>query len=302
MSLVIDANMKLLCDRMHITSSRMIRDYGLSTVDEVIEEEAKKGNSHAVSYAREYYHSPEKLIRIFELTNPENKYKIIYHMDDHTKAKVLPLLKPEDLVMGLYFFKQERLLQFMMNVDIEELVNVIKAKFPLEQLVQMFTEADLAYFFMQDQLDRNVVMEQLKSLPQDVLQQFVEGVTGQPYKDADVQGLFSSMEQLPDDKFHKFMAAIDPEVQRQLVFQMTQENNDYLTLFPNITYVNMLEQLPKQDMVAPMVMLNQETLINMISELPENLIAIVASQVDTHEFAKLLQHGNMRWIEDAMMI
>ena len=42
MSLVIDANMKLFAERMNITSSRMIRDYGLSTVDEIIEAEAER--------------------------------------------------------------------------------------------------------------------------------------------------------------------------------------------------------------------------------------------------------------------
>ena len=36
MSIVIDANMKLFADRVGITSSRMIRDYGLSSVDEII--------------------------------------------------------------------------------------------------------------------------------------------------------------------------------------------------------------------------------------------------------------------------
>ena len=50
---VIDANMKLFADRMHITSSRMIRDYGLSTVDEIIEEEAKRGNKRALNVAKE---------------------------------------------------------------------------------------------------------------------------------------------------------------------------------------------------------------------------------------------------------
>ena len=39
MSIVIDANMKLFADRVGITSSRMIRDYGLSSVDEIIEKE-----------------------------------------------------------------------------------------------------------------------------------------------------------------------------------------------------------------------------------------------------------------------
>ena len=53
MSIVLDANMKLFAERMNITSSRMIRDYGLSTVDEIIEAEAEKGNYQAVRYARE---------------------------------------------------------------------------------------------------------------------------------------------------------------------------------------------------------------------------------------------------------
>ena len=66
MSIVIDANMRRFADRMNITSSRMIRDYGLSTVDEIIEAEAEKGNTTAVKYARDYYPSPEKLIKLFQ--------------------------------------------------------------------------------------------------------------------------------------------------------------------------------------------------------------------------------------------
>ena len=76
MALVIDANMKLFADRMNITSSRMIREYGLSTVDEIIEAEAEKGNTQAVKYAREYYHSPEKLIKLFKLFSLVIKLKL----------------------------------------------------------------------------------------------------------------------------------------------------------------------------------------------------------------------------------
>ena len=52
MSLVIDANMKLFAERMNITSSRMIQDYGLKSVDEIIEAEAAQGNSQAVKFAQ----------------------------------------------------------------------------------------------------------------------------------------------------------------------------------------------------------------------------------------------------------
>ena len=82
MSIVLDTNMKLFAERLNITSSRMVQDYGLKTVDEIIEAEAAQGNTQAVNYAREMYNSPEKLIKIFKLTDVENKFVILHNMDD----------------------------------------------------------------------------------------------------------------------------------------------------------------------------------------------------------------------------
>lgn len=302
MALVIDANMKLFAERLNITSSRMIQDYGLSTVDEIIKAETEKGNTKAVRYAKEYYSSPDKLIDIFKLADVENKYVLISHMDERTRLKLLPFLSNEDLVMGMYFFTQEKLLKMLMEVDITELVQVVLAAFPVEQIMQLYTEEDLMGFFMNQQLPKAAVIEQLRALPPDMMQKFVESVTGQPYGETDPMELINSISQLPDDKFGKFMACIDPDVQRQLVFQLTQKDPNYLTLFSNETYVNMLSTLMKQDMVAPMVMLSQESLIEMNSLLPKDLLSIVAAQIDTKEFAKFLQDGHMDILESAMMI
>ena len=134
MTLVIDANMHMFADRMNISAHRMIRDYGLATVDEIIEKEAERGNSSAIEYARKYYHSPEKLIKLFKLTDVENKFAIINKMDEKTRLKVLPLLDKDDLVMGLYFFTQDKLLEMMMESDIEEVVRVVLEAFPFEQI------------------------------------------------------------------------------------------------------------------------------------------------------------------------
>lgn len=302
MSLVIDANMKLFADRMNITSSRMIREYGLSTVDEIIEAEAERGNTRAVNYAREYYHSPEKLIKLFELTDIENKFVLLHKMDDTTREKVLPLLKQDELVMGLYFFTQEKLLEMLMEVDIEELVRVVQEAFPLEQIILMFTEEDLMNFFLSDELERYDVMEQIKALPPEVMQTFIEGVTGKPMEETGSNNFIRSLEAFSDDDFKKFMSQIDPDVQRQLTFQLTKQKPEYLTLFENETYVNMLNTLLKPEMVKPMIMLNKDTLVNMLTELPSDLMSIVTAQVDTREFAKFLQDGHMDLIEDAWMI
>ena len=302
MSLVINANMKLFADRMNITSSRMIRDYGLSTIDEIIEAEAERGNTSAVNYARSYYHSPEKLIEIFKLTNVENKFVLINSMNDSTRRQLLPLLEQEDLLMGMYFFTQEKLLEMLMKVDIEELVRVVQEAFPLEQIVMMFPEEDLAEFMQNKDLDRTDVMEQIKIMPPDMLQQFIEGVTGMPMEQTGSKNFINSLEQMSDEHFQKFMAQIDPDVQRQLTFQLTKEEPKYLNLFSNECYVNMLNTLMKPEMVKPMIMLNKETMVTMLNELPDEMMSIVAAQIDPKEFAEFLQDGHMDLLEKAMMI
>ncbi len=302
MSIVLDTNMKLFAERLNITSSRMVQDYGLKTVDEIIEAEAAQGNTQAVNYAREMYNSPEKLIKIFKLTDVENKFVILHNMDDKTRLMVLPLLEKEDLVMGLYFFTKDKLLSMLMEVDIEELVNVITNTFPLQEIVMMFTEDDLAQFFQNEKLEKYDVINQLKSMPPEVMQKFVEGVTGQPSDETNPLDLIKSIEELPIDKYRDFMSSIDPDVQRQLTFQLTKQKPEYLELFENETYVNMLSTLMKTEMVKPMVFLEKDTLMEMVSILPDDLLSIVAAQVDTKKFAEFLLEDHLDVLEQALMI
>ncbi len=302
MSVVLDTNMKLFAERLNITSSRMIRDYGMSTVDEIIEAEAAQGNTQAVNYAREMYNSPSKLIKIFKLTDVENKFVILHNMDDKTRLQVLPLLEKEDLVMGMYFFTKDKLLSMLMEVDIEELVNVILGAFPLQEIVMMFTEDDLAAFFQNEKLEKYDVINQLKAMPPEVMKKFVEGVTGRPSEETNPLDLIKSIEQLPIDKYRDFMSSIDPDVQRQLTFQLTKQKPEYLQLFENYTYVNMLSTLMKTEMVKPMIYLEKDTMMEMVSILPDDLLSIVAAQVDTRAFAEFLLEGHTDVLEQALMI
>ena len=302
MAVVLDTNMKLFAERLNITSSRMVRDYGMKTVDEIIEAEAAQGNTQAINYAREMYNSPSKLIKIFKLADVENKFVILHNMDDKTRLMVLPLLEKEDLVMGLYFFTKEKLLSMLMDVDIEELVNVILGAFPLQEIVMMFTEDDLAAFFQNEKLEKYDVINQLKCMPPEVTKKFVEGVTGRPSEETNPLELIKSIEQLPIDQYRDFMSAIDPDVQRQLTFQLTKQKPEYLQLFENETYVNMLSTLMKAEMVKPMVFLEKDTLMEMVSILPDDLLSIVAAQVDTRAFAEFLLEGHLDVLEQALMI
>ena len=303
MAIVIDANMAMFAERLHISASRMVQDYGLKTIDEIIEAEAAQGNTQAVNCAREMFNSPEKLIKIFRLASVENKFVLIKSMDRDTREEILPMLEKDDLLMGLYFFKQEKLLKMLQAVDIEELLNVVKDAFPFEQIILMIPEEDMAQFFQAKELDKYVIANELNSLPHEVMRGFIEGLTGQAFdKVEDPQGIIDGIIALPEDKFRDFMSQIDPDVQRQLVFQITKKNDEYLQLFDNNMYVDMLSKLMKNDMVPSMIALEKETLVDMVSELPEDLMSIVASQVDTMDFAKYLIEGHKEFLEKAWMM
>ena len=226
---------------------------------------------------------------------------ILSNMSSIDRKQIMRMLEQEDLVMGLYFFTQEKLLQMLMETDIKELVNVVKEAFPHEKLVMMFSEEDLSKFMANKDLNRFDVMEQLKSMPPEIIQKFVEGVTGMQSSPEKFNEIIMNLNSLSDDKFSKFMSMIDPDVQRQLTFQLTQKNPEYLQLFENKTYVEMLATLMKPEMVKPMIMLEKETLVDMMLELSPELMSIVGAQVNAEEFAKFLQDGRMDLLEKALV-
>ena len=55
-------------------------------------------------------------------------------------------------------------------------------------------------------------------------------------------------------------------------------------------------------MVPSMIALEKESLIKMNSVLPDDLMSIVAAQVDTKEFAKFLIEGHMDFLKEALML
>lgn len=302
MSLIIDANMKLFADRIGITSSRMIEDYGLSTIDEIIEAETEKGNAAAYNYAIEMGESPAKLIQTLQLHSTENRFRILDSMNPVDLKYILPLLSEQDLVMGLSFFKQDYILKMLENVSVYELANSALEFFPLEELLKMFDEEDYAMFFMNDELEKEVVMEQIRSLPEDIMQIFIESVTGQPQEDVDANELMTNIESFDDDKFKKFTAALPIEVQMQLAYQLIIEDKERLLMFQPESYIKVLGKLQKPDMIKSLIGLNKYSLIMMNAELPRDLMAVVGAQADATDFARFIQKNGKSIIGKALMI
>ena len=57
----------------------------------------------------------------------------------------------------------------------------------------------------------------------------------------------------------------------------------------------------KPEMVKPMIMLEKETLVDMMLELTPELMSIVGAQVNAEDLAKFLQDGRMELLQKALV-
>jgi len=265
-----------------------LNTYAEKSVEEIITEEAKQGNTEAANYSRELFGDTDELIRSFKLAEPSNKYQIINSMDSNQLDKLLPLLDSEDLVLGLNFFTQEKLLKMFDKVPSIEAANVALGVFTLEQVVQMLPIEQLEKFFFNDDVEKEQVIKQLTRMPHEVLIQMVESITGEPANEDDSMALIASIASLPEKQYKETMANMDPTVQIQVIYQMAHDDNRILGLFDSYAYSQMIQQLQKPDMVKSMIGLEKESLQTMITELPKDLFATVATQIDTEVLANFL--------------
>jgi len=287
MTISLNTDQYHLMTKLNITTSRM-RDYTNKSVDDIIRAEAESGNTVARDYGRKLFGNIAELIETFQLDDPTNKYNILNQMSAEQRELVLLLLDDEDMVMGLNFFTQEKLERMMSKVSVAEAANVALEAFTLPQIIAMMPEEELAAFFMSDEIPKEMLTAQLRNLDPELLIQLTESVTGQAADENDASKLIAQISSLPDKQFKETMAGLDPEIQQQIVFQMATEDINVMLNFSNHAYVDMISQLQKPDMVKSMIALESTSLQRMTRQLPEDLFSIVATQIDTEEFAKLL--------------
>ena len=81
---------------------------------------------------------------------------------------------------------------------------------------------------------------------------------------------------------------MNPDAKRVMVMNMYQQDEEVLQLFPAESYIAMLGILEKEEMMPCVNAFQTETLINMDSQLPPELMAIVLTQMDPKVLAQLL--------------
>ena len=289
----LDIDLSYLTKNFEIGTQRL-NQYGSKSIEEIMETEAEQGNPKAEKFEREVLNDPKQLLKLFKLANPRNRYAILSNMNSRDLEYIMQYLEPGDLLLGLMFFTKEKLLDLIYDLPKDKICSIVFQAFSMEQFLKLIPEKEIDKFFDSDKLDKDKVLEIVESLPPEKLNKMIEKYMYQEEGKIQEDNNWSAehvvnwMNQLEPDKFKKALKCFEREEKSQLITELTKQDQNLRNEFSKNALTFPLRQLDKQDIVKNMNKLEPDDLIKMVNELPDELMSVVATQIDPEGFAQVL--------------
>lgn len=291
MSLVIDSNLEYLQNILHISKVTFEEKYANMSVDEIIEAEAAQGNQQAIELAQELTINTSLVMELFDLADTNNKYMILREMSAQQLQTFLPEMEESDLLQGLYFFTEDKLMKMLEALPAEQLVNTVFQMFSKEEIVQLLPEEQLDKFLTSHDIDKNKILKHMQSIPEEYVAQVLEQITGEAQEGQDSIDLAKKFGELNPLEYQDALKAFQPTQKQQLVLSLGKEHEEWFQLFDADAYTKVINREKQQpEVVKAMSVIDPEYIQNMITELPNDLLSIVITQIDTEKFADILMN------------
>lgn len=287
MSLVIESTLLYLQSKLGISEAKM-QTYADKSVEEILQAEAAQGNQAAVQMAADMFSDPNQLIELFQLADPNNKLVIMSSMTSAQLEKLVPMLETNDMLQGLQFFSEDGLMNLLQDIPMEELVKTVFEMFSEQQIIEYMPEKQLDKLLTSTDMDKEMLLKNLKSIPEMYLQQIIESVTGEEAQ-GDSAELVRQIGQLGDLNYKNAITNLQPKQKRDLTLLLTSSEPKLYEKFDADAYTHIIQrERTKDEMVKSMGVIKPEYLEKMMNKLPQDLLSVVTTQIDTDKFADAL--------------
>ncbi len=287
MSLVIESTLLYLQSKLGISEAKM-QAYADKSVEEILQAEAAQGNQAAVQMAADMFSDPNQLIELFQLADPNNKLVIMRSMTSAQLEKLVPMLETNDMLQGLQFFSEDGLMNLLQDIPMEELVKTVFEMFSEQQIIEYMPEKQLDKLLTSTDMDKEMLLKNLKSIPEMYLQQIIESVTGEEAQ-GDSTELVRQIGQLGDLNYKNAITNLQPKQKRDLTLLLTSSEPKLYEKFDADAYTHIIQrERTKDEMVKSMGVIKPEYLEKMMNKLPQDLLSVVTTQIDTDKFADAL--------------
>ena len=302
MSLVIDSNLEYLQNILHISNVTFQEKYADMSVDEIIEAEAAAGNQYAIELAKELTSNTSLVMELFDLADTENKYMILRELTSQQLQEFLPEMEEKDLLQGLFFFTQDKLMKLLEELPAEQLVNTVFEMFSQEEVVKFMPDEQLDKFLTSTDIDKNKILKHMQSIPEEYVAQVLEQITGESHENMKSYDLSKEFGELNPLQYKDALIAFQPTQKQQLVLSLGKEHEEWFQLFDADAYTKIINREKQQpEVVKAMSVIEPEYIQNMLKELPNDLLSLVITQMDTKQFTEMLMEQFPEVIAEIIM-
>lgn len=288
MSLAISSTLEYLQMRLGISEAKM-QIYADKSLEQILDAEAAQGNQAAIQMAADMFSDPNQLVELFQLADPENKLVIMQSMTSAQLEKLVPMLETDDLVEGLQFFTQDSLMDLLKEIPKEELVKTVFQMFSEQQIIENMPDKQLDKLLTSTDMDKEMLLQNLKSIPEMYLQQILESVTGEESKESNANDLVNQIGQLGDMQYKHAIMNLQPTQKQELTLSLTGREPKLYEKFDTDAYTHIIaREREKDEIVKSFGVIKPEYLQKMIDKLPQDILAVVTTQIDTDKFADSL--------------
>jgi hypothetical protein len=150
---------------------------------------------------------------------------------------------------------------------------------PEEQLDKFLTDSDL---------DKEKLLQSMKFIPAMYLQQIVESVTGEEAT-GNSEEMIAQIGQFGDQDYKNALTNFQPAQKQQLTYILANQEPKLFEKFDTDAYTHIINrERDKNEMIKSMSVIKPEYLEKMIDQLPQDLLSVVTTQIDTEKFADAL--------------
>ncbi|MBQ2645334.1 hypothetical protein IJG14_07180 [bacterium] len=285
--ITLDVNLSYLIKNYGVNTKR-INQAGLTTIDEFMETEAVQGNTQAASFEDDVFGDADSILELYQLTSPKNRFLILKNMKTDELQYLMQFLGEDVLYDSLRFLSQEKLTKMVSQLPKEKLATVVFSSFSVQDFLKVTQEKEINKFFQSPKIEKNKIIKSVEGLEQSKLQGMMELLTGQPCSHCDSREVQAQLLNLDNRKFQRTLEAFNPEIKTALISNMVEENPEYLLEFSTNAMMKPLTQLDKPEFLKTLTVLEPEDYLNMLQELPEDIMPLVITQIDPEVFAELL--------------
>lgn len=287
MSITINTDLAYIQSKLNISTSKM-ETYKNKSIEEIIQTEAADGNQAAIQLAADMFTNVYQLVELFQLADPENKLAIMSEMTGAQLEKLVPMLETNDLVIGLNYFTQDSLLDLVKDIPKEELVKMVFQLFSQQQVIEFMPEEQLDNLLTGTDMNKQMLLNNLERLPEIYLQQIYESVSGKE-ANGNAKEMIFQIGQLGDLDYKNAIKNLQPTQKKELTYMLANQETKLFEKFDTDAYTKIINrEREKDEMVKGMSVIRPEYLQKMINELPQDLLAVVTTQIDTDKFADAL--------------